>query len=437
MTKSGKSAVVIGGGLAGLTAATLLSKRGCKVTLIEQKNRLGGRTFSFADRTTNDIIDNGQHMMMGCYRYTLRWLNMLGQDQSSLFTRSLRFSFAEPNKKLHALYIPSSPRPFHLIAAVLTYRNLTVRERLSLLRVGALLTFRSIPENMSVEDWLLSLGQSANAIKYFWEPIVLAVMNASLKHASAVLFCTALKRMFLGSSRDAEALIPKSGLSELFVRPAEALIRTQGGAVILNAEVEELISENDRIIEIKLKNHEPIRADVFVSALPPMSLRKVLPITFSEDIPVNSYSSSTILSVYLWLNGEKADHLFEGPFIGCIQTRIHWIFKKSQRLLEVTISDAGELANMDKEGILDLVKMDLKSLFGKFDPESISHFQVIKERSATFNPLVGNSGAKLASKTIYRNLFLAGDWTDTGIPSTIESAVQSGFKAADECLVAL
>ena len=141
MTDSGKSVIVIGGGLSGLSASTLLTKQGFRVTLIEQKNRLGGRTFSFEDSTTSETIDNGQHVMMGCYVYTLRWLGMLGQTHHLESADTIRIPFAEPRKEIYPLVIPDLPMPFHLVAGIFRFKNLSIRERFSLERRASVRTW--------------------------------------------------------------------------------------------------------------------------------------------------------------------------------------------------------------------------------------------------------------------------------------------------------
>lgn len=431
MTGSGKTVIVIGGGVAGLSAATLLAKQDFRVTLIEQKNHLGGRTFSFSDPDTSDVIDNGQHVLMGCYVHTLRWLDMLDQLNHLESGRRICIPFAEPQKKLHPLIIPNLPMPFHLIAGMLQFRNLSVWERLSLLKAGLSLSFRGIGKAFSVDEWLSSLGQSVNTKKYFWDPVCLAVMNTSAVNASAKLFSDALKQMFLVKRDYSRIMIPKIGLSELFAKPAEEVILQNGGRIMLSSALKCINVEQNWVNGVKVKDHGTLHADHYLSAVPPGTFKKMLDAEtvdryFKDKL---SYKTFPIVSVYLWLKG--AERLFDGPFIGCIDTRIQWIFKKSDHLLEVTISDGAEIVDWEREKILDTVLNEMKSLFSAFDVSSVVHHQIIKERFATFNPAPGSEKLRTTTVTPIRNLFLAGDWTDTGLPSTIESAVKSGFAAAD------
>lgn len=433
MDASTKTVLVIGGGVAGLSAATILSKRGFRVTLIEQKNRLGGRTFSFNDDTTSDSIDNGQHVLMGCYQYTLRWLGMLRQLPNVESDRSISIPFVEPQKTLQPLTIPDLPAPFHLLAGIFQFKNLTLRERVSLLKVGLLLRIRKIDGALSVDEWLASLGQSRNIIKYFWDPVCLAVMNTTPRNASAKLFANALKLMFLGKSDHSRIMVPKSGLSELFVEPSEKMILLNGGRVMLNATVKNVGIEQNWVNGVKIKDHGTIHADLYVSAVPPNTFKKMFdPEIVERYFKYNlSYRTSTIVSIYLWLNEPVVQRLFDGTFIGCIGTRIQWVFKKSDHLLEVTISDGAEIVDWDRQKIMDMVLDEMKSLFPALDASAVLRYQIIKERQATFNPAPGSENLRPSSVTSIKNLFLAGDWTDTGLPSTIESAVKSGFMAVD------
>ena len=433
MTDSGKSVIVIGGGLSGLSASTLLTKQGFRVTLIEQKNRLGGRTFSFEDSTTSETIDNGQHVMMGCYVYTLRWLGMLGQTHHLESADTIRIPFAEPRMEIYPLVIPDLPMPFHLVAGIFRFKNLSIRERFSLLKTASLLSFQTIDGSMSVDNWLTSVGQSEHSKKYFWYPVCLAVMNATAVNASAKLFIDALKQMFLVKHAYSKIMIPKVGLSELFAKPSERVIKENSGCIILNQAVERINVEKDTVTGITLKDGGTMQADRYLSAVHPGAFKKLFePETIEAHFKdMMSYKTSPILSIYLWFNGPITDRLFDGPFIGCINTHIQWVFKKSDTLLEVTISDGAEIVDWDRKKIIDMVLEEMQSLFPEIDRASVKHHQIIKERLATFNPGPGSEKFRPSTVTSIKNFFLAGDWTDTGLPSTIESAVKSGFAAAN------
>ncbi|MBL7959256.1 FAD-dependent oxidoreductase [bacterium] len=433
MTHSGKTVIVIGGGVAGLAAATLLSDRGFQVTLIEQKHRLGGRTFSFQDRTTSDVVDNGQHILMGCYHYTLRWLELLKQAHHTQTGRLIHIPFVAPHKKLSPLIIPDLPMPIHLLVGILRFKNLSFLERLLLIKAGLKLSFQHIPEKISVNDWLSNLGQNENLKTYFWNPVCLAVMNASLQNASAKLFTTALKQMFFVKRGYSRIIIPKTGLSELFVRPSEVMIRQNGGIVLLDREVDKIRLTNDQITGITLGDKNILQADVYVSAVPQSGFNKII----DQDIRDKYFNSMTILgtspiiSIYVWLTGIHTDQLFHGSFIGCIHTKIQWVFKKSDSLLEITISSAGDMVNRHREEIVEVIVEELRMLFSDFEGSMVRHYLVIKERNATFSQSPDSEFHRSSCITPIKNLYVTGDWTDTGLPATIEGAVKSAFTAVD------
>lgn len=433
MTKSPKTVIVIGGGVAGLATASLLSGRGFRVTLVEQKSRLGGRTFSFRDHKTSDVIDNGQHILMGCYQYTLRWLDLLEQTHLVRADNSIVIPFVEPYKKLYPLIVPNLPMPLHLIAGILSFKNLSFKERLLLLWAGLKLPFQHIQDTLTADNWLSPSGQNENTKKYFWNPVCLAVMNESLKEASAKVFAAALKQMFLVRRDYSKIMIPKVGLTELFVIPSAALIRQNSGNILLNHEVESMHVENAHISEIRLTDKRVLTADLYISAVPQAVFIKTIGAQ-SRSVhlkDLNVLKNSPIVSVYLWLEGLQTGQLFDGMVIGCIGTQIQWIFAKSDHLLEVTISGALNIIGWDRAKIVDLIIKEIKSLFANFDESKVRYYQVIKERSATFSNRPGSEKERLASATPINNLFLAGDWTDTGLPSTIESAVKSAYSAVD------
>lgn len=433
MANSGKTVIVIGGGVAGLAAASLLSHREFIVTVIERNNRLGGRTFSIQDQTTSEIIDNGQHILMGCYHYTLRWLDFLGQALQTPTQPAIRIPFAEPQKKLGSLTIPNLPMPFHLIAGIAQFENISFKERLLLLWLGFALPFQTISETVSVDHWLSASGQTENLKTYFWNPICLAVMNTSLKTASAKVFTAAIKQIFLGSRNHSRLIVPTITLSELFVFPSEAFIRSHNGVILMNQGIDKIQIEGGQISGILLRDGTFLKADIYISAVPQSALIKIIGNqTLSKYFRSMTFLEySPIVSVYLWLENFRVDQLFEGKIIGCINTTIQWVFKKSDDLIEITISGARDIVDWNRKKIFELVVSDLKSLFSNFDSSSVRHYQVIKERHATFSQVPGSNCGRPSGITAIKNFYLTGDWTDTGLPATIESAVKSAYTVVD------
>ncbi len=422
-----KTIIIIGGGVAGLAAATVLADKGHTVTLLEQNSRLGGRTYSFADRKTDFVIDNGQHILMGCYTYTLRWLHFLGQTAKLKIEDRIEIPFREPGKKLYPLTFPKLVSPFHLIFGVLRFRSLILSDRLRLLYAGLRMRNSDAGVSGAVDAWLDSLHQSAGLKKYFWNPVCLAVMNENMKTASAKMFLKAIRQMFLLGRDFSKIIIPRVSLSELFVEPARSWIKNNGGNIRLHAEVEGLRIEKDVVTGVYLKNGECLEAGVYISAVTPGVLKHMLTENMFNEYfgSAARFTAGPIVSIYLWLNRD-VDELFKEDFVGCIGTTIQWIFKKSNRCIGLTVSNAENMLGLSRTEMVRLAAQELGSLFQSFDKNSICHFQIIKELSATFSSVALRQAQPIA------NFFVIGDWTDTGLPSTIESAVKSAYLAVEK-----
>jgi zeta-carotene desaturase len=415
--------VVIGAGVAGLCTATQLVEKGWRVTVLEARGRAGGRTFSFTDTATGLRLDNGQHVIMGCYQHTLRWLASLNQLSNLRSYRNYTMPFLRPGGRTDALRIRRWSAPWHLLFGVLTFRSLSPADRLRVVRAGLALRNESEP-NDTVAAWLFRLGQTPAGVARFWRPLCLAVMNADVERASARLFRGALRAMFFADRRSSAIILPAVGLSDLFVRPAVQRITAGGGLVEVHAEVKELVSDGPWVRRAVDRGGRGWEADAFVCAVPAWRMGKILPRPMAEGLAV--VRTSGIVSAYVWLEERDVDRLFEGPMAGCHDSLIQWIFKHPSGCLELTISDAGGLLDVPPEELSQTLADELIRLLPAVT-NKIRTIKVIKERRATVQESPG-SGKRWGASTPYRNLFIAGDWTDTGLPSTIESAVQSAYE---------
>jgi squalene-associated FAD-dependent desaturase len=426
-----RKAIIIGGGIAGLAAGTLLSSKGYHVTLLEQNHRLGGRTFSFIDQQTHSVIDNGQHILMGCYTHTLKWLDWLGQSCHLTTEDEIEIPFLEPCKKLFPLTLPNLISPFHLLSAILRFRNLSVWDRFVLLRGGLAIRHGAFRPSGSVDELLRQTRQTANVIRYFWNPVCLAVMNENTETASAEMFVQALRRMFFAGRDASKIIIPRVGLSELLVTPAAELIRKNGGTIRLSTAVGRLRIEKDKITGAYLKNGELLEADWCVAAVTPGALKNIVADDIFEKVlpSGDQFKSYPIVSMYLWLD-RNVNEFFEEDFVGCIGTTIQWLFRKSETCMELTVSNAGQLVHLSRAEILAIAVRELMSLFPAFNESQIAHYQIIKERSATYS--AEQESMRPDQQTPIENLLVVGDWTNTGLPSTMESAVKSAHLAVEK-----
>lgn len=423
-----KKCIVIGGGLAGLSAAVYLSKAGIKVTLLESSQKLGGRAYSLKDNETGDIIDNGQHILMGCYKFTLELFNEIGALGNLSVQRNLNVNFLKEGFKLFKLKAPDIFYPFNLLAALLNYKALSIDDKLRFISFFTKLPFYSDLdlERLSVYEWLEKENQSENAKKSFWEILAVGALNTNIKEASAKIFADILKEIFFKGNKAAAIIIPRLGLSETYCEAAKEYIEAHDGEICFGENVIELKNDLQKIIEVKTSKRKITDFDFAVSSVQNYSFKKILK---HEDLDFEfepEYSS--ILSIHIWL---KENPLKE-KFYGLINSPVHWIFNHGKHITLV-ISDAGELTDKGKEEIFSIAAGELEK-YTFIKKERISSFKIIKEKRATFIPSKRILKSRPSAKTKLVNFFLAGDWINTGLPSTIESAVKSGRLAAEEIL---
>jgi len=425
-----KRCIVIGGGFAGLTAASYLADSGFSVELIEASPKLGGRAYSFKENKTGSIIDNGQHIMMGCYRETLRFLHLIGADKNLIYQKGLRVNFLKENNELFLLKTLPVPYPLNLLSALLSYKALSIYDRFIFLKFFLKIPFiqSSILEKISVYEWLIQENQNERIRKAFWEILAVGALNTNISKASALTFAAILKEMFFSGSKAARIIIPKFGLTETYCNNAVEVIKNRDGEVNLLESVERIYFNIDRITHLDTTSREIDNFDFIISAVPYYSIKKILPeIELNKELDLN-YSS--IISIHIWLK----NNIIKEDFYGLIDSPIHWIFNHTDHLTLV-ISDADNLTDKSKEELFELAAVELKKFTGIIK-EQIIHYKIIKEKRATFIPSKAIINQRPKNKTRFENLFLAGDWIDTGLPSTIESAVKSGRMAADSVIKA-
>lgn len=419
-----KRCLIIGGGISGLTAASILSSKNIDVTLIESSPKLGGRTYSFTDKETETEIDNGQHILMGCYKDTLTFLNLIEAQNNFEYQKNLYLKFIDRDKSQFQLDASSLFYPINLLSAIKNYDALDLNDKIPFILFLLKLPFisKSSLRKISVKQWLEKEKQSSNTINSFWEILCIGAMNASLEKASALVFYEILIKIFFRGNFAATIVLPKYGLNESIINPASSFISKNGGKIIFSETVKEVVAKNQKIVAIKSEKSLYENFDFVISAIPLHALEKIIPKEILEiDLELNY---ATILNIHIWLN----ENNLQEKFCGLLNSPLHWIFVKEKHI-NIVISDADYLAEKSKKEILDFVVEELVK-YTSMKREDIEHYKIIKEKRATFVPDVATLEKRPNGKTSYRNLFLAGDWTNTGLPSTIESAVKSGRIAA-------
>jgi len=328
------------------------------------------------------------------------------------------------------------------ISVSLKFKGLSLISRIGLKNVGNFIQKFPSNENeivdSTVEDWLNSLHQSEEAKNNFWFPIAIAVMNELPEQASALLFARSLKSVFFSSKGNARILIPTIGQTELYVERAEKLLEKSGVEIFLNNEVVSLEEKNGKFISARYHNGEKIEANYFVSCVPYFALDRIIENSETDEKQfsyLKEFSSSPIISAYFWFDRE----VMKQDFVGVCGRTIQWIFNREQILqnknklpqcISVVISGAYVLIDKSKGEIEKLCLNEMQEIFPKATSENMLHSFIIKEKRATFSSSPSIEFLRTKTETVYENFLLAGDWTNTKLPATIEGAIQSGFEVA-------
>jgi squalene-associated FAD-dependent desaturase len=440
-----RDVVVIGGGFAGLSAGVALAERGFRVAVLERKPALGGRAYSFPDAESGDFVDNGQHVLMGCYSETLAFLQQIGTYDQLVFRNKLEIEMIAPGGKRAVLRTASLPSPLHMGAAVMRYKHLSIRERIGLIRAARRLlkmhrSDRASLETTDVATMMDRLHQSENARQSFWYPLTIATLNEEPALASSALLAEVMKRAFFSRRSDSAFVYSKVGLSDLYCTAAAAFIQQRDGVVAPRTGVETLELGPDGTIErARLRDGNGLAAANYIVAVPCGSLLQMLPPATAADpffAKLAGLKQSPIICVHVWLDREVAD----SAFVGFIGTTTQWLFNKRKIFdksaerhpgyLSFVISGARGMVDRPNEELLDQVMNDLKAMVPAAREAKIVKALVLKEKQATMAPAPDSHALRPGTSTPIPNLFLAGDWIQTGLPATIESAVVSGRAAA-------
>jgi squalene-associated FAD-dependent desaturase len=447
--------IIIGGGFAGLAAAVDLAEAGRRVLLLERRSFLGGRAYSFKDKTTGDTIDNGQHLMMGCYHSTLGFLKKIGARDKLKIQANPRVDFLYESGdgvvRRASFKCPPLPAPLHLLGGLANLKTIGWSDRIKALRVGLELHRLKLHRpngnraglaDITVRQWLNRLGQPERIQRRFWDVVALATLNESPDIASADMFARVLDQAFLHAKRDSAMIISKVGLSDLYTEDARRFIESRGGEVMLNADVAQIEFAGNgakRASGVVLRNGRRIEAEKIVSAVPHSALGRMLETEIVSANPcfhhLDRLSFAPIVSINLWFDKPVTDL----EFAGLLDSPIEWVFNKNaiagqpvgkRQHLALVISGAREAAVKAKEELIEMAFGEMARFFPAARRQRPVHAFVVREQEATISHSAGTARLRPSQRTDVGNLFLAGDWTDTGLPATIEGAVWSGQECA-------
>ncbi len=434
-------ALVIGGGFAGLSCASALAEQGLRVAVAEKKPHLGGRAFSFRDPETGSIVDNGQHLFMGCYRQTRAFLRRIGTEGCLQLLPRIRVDYADAHGRRDVLRCPQAlGSPLHLAAGVLGLRGLSLRDKAGLWRFDR--AMRALDggsldaiDGLTVREWLTGLGQSPRVQERLFDPLALGILNERPELASATGLVQALREVFYRDVESTRLALSRVGLSDLYTDGSRRYIEARGGAVLLSRKVSALLEEDGGVAGACFEGGESLRAPVTVSTLPPWDLAK-LPLPQPLLGSWRRLAAAPIVGVNLWLDRPVLDV----PLVGLLGTETHWAFDKSKILgeagggqyLSLVVSGARKLLAWEPKALLELAKRDLARCLPAFQKATIQRWKVVKEPFATLSPVPGAEALRpRAASAGMKGFVWSGDWTRTGLPATIESAVVSGHAAAE------
>ncbi|MBK8554079.1 MAG: oleate hydratase [Ignavibacteria bacterium] len=438
-----KTVTVIGGGVAGLSSAVFLTERDFKVTLVEASPKLGGRAYSFFDKEKNQFFDNGQHILAGWYKNTFEYLKIIGSYDKLNFQKELEVNFINTEKEVFKLRCPDDAPPMNLIKGLLKFKAFGLKDKFALKNINKLLKDEKDFEKkyMNVRELLIGIKQTPNLIKYFWEPFTLAVFNTRLENISVEIFLNVL-RIGFNAKDNSTLVIPNVNLNELLTDDALKYFEKKNVTVQIDESVKQIVT--DEITGKKMIRHlltedgKEIHSDYYISAAPFFVFKKLFDekVYYENNFKSELLKPSSIVSVHLFLENEMPEEMI--PYnsfgmTGLIGTIVQWIFKRNSKHLSLVISGADDLqvTEMKIEDVVSLCISDLKKTITGFDKMKIKDHKVIKEKRATFIPDIMSNEFRPDQKTRYDNLFIAGDWTNTSLPATIESAVYSAKKCCE------
>ncbi len=335
------------------------------------------------------------------------------------------------------------PAPWHLFSGLLRLKTLTWGDRWRLRHVRAALKKQTPPEELdriTIDEWLTQCKQSVRARRHLWDLIAIACLNEDSRVASAAPFVTVLKKAFFEDGSASSLAFANVGLSDLYVREAITYIQKSGGEVRTKCPVQRLDIQDGRVEAVVLRDGTRLVADHVIVAVPPPSLLKLLP---EEWVVKEAYfrqlqelTYAPIISIHLWFDRAITKDLF----VGLLDTHIQWLFNRSRMhrdaktkegYVSLVISGAHDFVRWNDNKILSMALEELRRLFPRMKETSLVRSLVIKEYNATLSPKIGTESLRPEWRSPVKKLWVAGDWTKTGLPATIESACVSGHGCAE------
>jgi squalene-associated FAD-dependent desaturase len=436
--------VVVGAGVAGIAAAVEAALRGDTVTLLEAGPVAGGRAGLISGGSAGGGaggrgMDSGHHALFGCYRAFFRLADTLGVRGKLHEASRLDVPYRSPGGRVSRLRAVRLPAPLHLAGALIGFDEVSWRDRFAIFRFGGALRLglgRPRPGE-SAAAWLARHRQTPGALRALWEPFCVAALNEPLATGCAALLETTLRRTLFGGVKDSAIVAAADALGRLFDPELALYLRAIGGELRVRARVRELRFSGERVSGVVLANGDVLAADAVISAVPWAELPRLLPQGEAVGGQAAQLRGNPILNVHLFTKVPLAG--MEEPLAALLDSPVQWIFREGDGggagagglcHYALTLSCPGGWMEFPNGEILRRVKSELARFFPEVRDEDFAEGSVCKYPLATFAAVPGAAAFRPGTKTRWPNLFLAGDWTDTGLPATLESAAQSGQAAA-------
>jgi squalene-associated FAD-dependent desaturase len=451
-----KNVIVIGGGLAGLAAGVALADSGWRVRLFEQRPFLGGRATSYV-LPDGEHVDNCQHVTLGCCTNLEDFYRRVGSaGKIKFFDRLL---FLDPQGRRGEMQAGSLPAPFHFTGSFASFAPLTLLDKLSIARamLNIVRHAGNPPElrdagGISMLEWLRRRGQTEGAINRFWRVVLVSALDEELDRTDAHFGIDVFWKAFLSSSTGYRMGVPVVPLSNLY-DGCKREIERRGGEVLLRSPVRGLKLESGQLAGVRLEENREESADAYIFAIPHSALAEFLPESLKQSDPalarLDRIKTSPITGVHFWFDRPVMDE----PFLTLLDTTTQWIFNKSflyadssgvsngstnsaktTQYLQLVISASYDLLEKPRQEIIDFCLAEVRHALPRARDAQLLKATVIKEAAATFSPEPGVDRWRPSQATSIRGLFVAGDWTQTGWPATMEGAVRSGYLAAEALL---
>jgi squalene-associated FAD-dependent desaturase len=464
-------AVVVGGGLAGLAAAAALAQRGIGVTVLESRPRLGGRASSFVDKASGTQIDNCQHVSLGCCTNFQHFCRTVGL--ADLFRTESELSFIGLDNRVNRLSAGWLPAPLHCLGSFARLSYLSFRDLFQIAFGLRQLARARGDETIVLLDWLRDHRQSNSVIERFWAPVLISALSETLDRINLASARKVFVDAFLANREGWLVQIPTVALDVLYGERLQSWLAARGAAVRLQAGVERVITENGRAVGVLLRSGESVPADHVIVAVPHWIVPDLLPDECRNDhklMKLKELESAPISSIHLWFDrpilyagdprrvNSTEPRESELAHAVLIERLSQWVFNRSllqsvsdngspgdrkcrtstslesSFSYQVVISASRSVTAMSQQETITKVVQELGDVFPRARDATLLHSRLVTEHRAVFSTRPGSVDCRPIQQSPIANLQIAGDWTRTGWPATMEGAVRSGYLAAENVL---